>query len=1011
MTTTTISAGFISGITLNAAYTTIAAGTQVTSPRGTIAAVYGPTGKSWTVANQGSVVGISGYGIALEAGGAVTNAASALVSGYFGVFTKGGSGSVDNAGTIAVTVASTRGEGVALMAGGTVVNETSGLIQAYRAGVYIRNGAGTITNAGTIAVLPGDTRGDGIALFGGGTVTNAASAVIQAYHVGVYARNVAATVTNAGTIAGGNRGISLLNGGLVSNAATGTISGASSAVDIENAVGTVLNTGTISGSFLSVYLLGGGSVTNAASGAIVGGSHGILARNVAATITNAGSIQGGIELDLAGTVSNAATGVVTGSDAIFMQNAAGTVANAGTVSGSLQGIYLYNGGLITNAGSASISGGGQGVYIRNADGTVINAGTIAGGTPIGGLQGVYLASGSVTNQAGGTIIGYLTGVFIGNAGAMVDNEGIITATSGYGVSLAAGSGNTLINGGTITGGTGKAVDFGGAGGGNRLVVDAGAVFNGHVVAHGSNNILEFASTAGAGVITGLGTQFTGFDTIVVDAGAQWALFGSNTIAAGTTLIELGTLTGTGTLVNDGTIITDPSTIAFDGELQGSGTIHIGASSNVVFNGDVGGGQEVHFVDATGTLALGKPGSFGGTVSGFQAGDAIQFTSLPNTGSITAGVDLTNHLTLSSGGTLLASIQLDSAQPFSNSTFSVTSQTGGTTNIAAPPLCFLPGTQIATPGGEVPVERLRAGDMVLTASGAERAIVWIGTGRVIATRGRRSAATPVIVKKGALADGIPHHDLRITKSHSVFLDNVLIPIEFLINHRSILWDDIAREVSLYHIELETHDVLLANGVPAESYRDDGNRWLFHNANPGWESVPQPPCAPVLTGGEIVDAAWSRLLARSGPRPGVPLTDDPDMHLLVDGCRVDGALTNGLLRIFNLSAPAPDRARNIVISSRTAAPQELGLARDPRCLGVAIHRIILLAGSDVRTVEADDPRLVNGFHDFEPDNGFRWTDGDGELPADLFTGLAGPVTIMVQCGGTTRYVDDSSSRQIA
>jgi hypothetical protein len=90
---------------------------------------------------------------------------------------------------------------------------------------------------------------------------------------------------------------------------------------------------------------------------------------------------------------------------------------------------------------------------------------------------------------------------------------------------------------------------------------------------------------------------------------------------------------------------------------------------------------------------------------------------------------------------------------------------------------------------------------------------------------------VIVRKGALADNVPHHDLRTTKGHSLFIDDVLIPVEFLVNHRSIFWDDRAQEVIVYHIELETHDALIANGAAAESYRDDGNRWLFQNANSG------------------------------------------------------------------------------------------------------------------------------------------------------------------------------------
>ena len=69
--------------------------------------------------------------------------------------------------------------------------------------------------------------------------------------------------------------------------------------------------------------------------------------------------------------------------------------------------------------------------------------------------------------------------------------------------------------------------------------------------------------------------------------------------------------------------------------------------------------------------------------------------------------------------------------------------------------------------------------------------------MLATRGRRSAATPVIVRKGALGDNVPFRDLRLTKGHSLYLDGVLIPVEFLINHRSILWDDRAQEVAISH----------------------------------------------------------------------------------------------------------------------------------------------------------------------------------------------------------------------
>jgi hypothetical protein len=315
------------------------------------------------------------------------------------------------------------------------------------------------------------------------------------------------------------------------------------------------------------------------------------------------------------------------------------------------------------------------------------------------------------------------------------------------------------------------------------------------------------------------------------------------------------------------------------------------------------------------------------------------------------------------------------------------------------ICFGVGTAILTPRGEVAVESLRAGDRVTLAAGGTAPIVWIGKGKVLATRGRRNAATPVIVRKGSLGDNVPNRDLRVTKAHSFYIDGVLIPVEFLVNHRSIIWDDRAREFELYHIELENHDVLVANGAPAESYRDDGNRWLFQNANSGWGQPPKAPCAPVMTGGPIVDAIWRRLLERAGPRPNVPLTGDPDLHVMVDGMRVEASECHGLVHVFRLNAGS-DEMR---IVSRAAAPAELGLARDPRVLGVALRSLVVRQGTRFHVLEAADSLLAQGFHGFEQDNAFRWTDGDAVVPAALFEGFTGPVELVLQLGGTTQYLD--------
>jgi hypothetical protein len=76
-----------------------------------------------------------------------------------------------------------------------------------------------------------------------------------------------------------------------------------------------------------------------------------------------------------------------------------------------------------------------------------------------------------------------------------------------------------------------------------------------------------------------------------------------------------------------------------------------------------------------------------------------------------------------------------------------------------------------------VQELAVGDVVRTIDDRLQKISWIGEGRVRATRGQRGAATPVIVRRGALADKVPYRDLRVTKGHALYIDGVLIPVEF------------------------------------------------------------------------------------------------------------------------------------------------------------------------------------------------------------------------------------------
>jgi antigen 43 len=612
-------------------------------------------------------------------------------------------------------------------------------------------------------------------------------------------------------------------------------------------------------------------------------------------VVNVGSISNGsnlfgIDFLTAGSVTNQSGGAISGYFAIYGKGGAVTVVNAGGIAGSTGsfgvGIGLTAGGSVTNQSGGAISGR-VGILGEGGAVTVVNAGSVAGNS-----VGIDLfAGGSVTNQSGGSISGGVYGIS-GGGGAV-----------------------TVVNAGTITGST-DAVKFA-AGSTSRLIADPGAVFTGNV--NGGGGVLELASAASAGTLSGFGTSITNFSALQFDAGAAWTVSGNDSASG------LGTIGIAG--------FADGDTIDLTGFLASSETF----ANNTLVLTDAGGAQD--------TLSI--------------------------QGAFTSG-----------------SFQLS------------TDDTGNGTDVV---VCFCAGTMIGTPGGEVPVEKLKIGDRVLTGHNGPRPVTWIGNGKVLATRGRRSAATPVIVRKGALASNVPNADLRVTKAHSLYIDDVLIPVEFLVNHRTILWYDRAQEVDIYHVELDSHDVLIANGAPAESYRDDGNRWLFQNANTGWHLPPREPCAAVLTGGPVVDAVWRRLLDRAGPRALPPLTDDPDLHLVIDGTRVDAEERQGSVYVFRLP-PSPG---SVVIASRAGVPSELGIARDPRSLGVALRRVAVRQGAKFMLLDAVDDRLTVGFHAYEADCRLRWTGGYAELPAEAFARFDKGAEVMLHLGGTAQYPDDRAS----
>ncbi len=423
------------------------------------------------------------------------------------------------------------------------------------------------------------------------------------------------------------------------------------------------------------------------------------------------------------------------------------------------------------------------------------------------------------------------------------------------------------------------------------------------------------------------------------------------------------------------------------------TVYISANAGVlnVLGGSV---QTFSFLDNSGRLTTLGPPYWTGSIQGFQAGDLLTVEDLGNWAS-THYDDVSQTLNfLDSSGSNTGYVHIAEPSPgyFSDANISAIGSTfSGFATITTSVPCFVLGTRILTPHGEVPVERLAVGDKVTTISGAARPIVWIGFGRSLVTRANR-LAQPVVVRRGALADNVPSRDLYLTHGHALYCDGVLIAVEHLVNHRSIAWDDTARVVEYFHIELDEHDVLLANGAPAESYYEASNRAFFQNTRTGSQpGGAMPACAPVVTNGEIVETVWAALFERAGGQVHRNTTDDADLHLVVDGERLDPtATTDDGVYTFELEGSPPATLR---LCSHSGVPSLLGLGRsDHRPLGVAIRQIILYHAGIPSRFDYDGPQFREGGCHL-PEGGYCWTDGEFELPARFFTHLNGAFTLVV------------------
>ncbi len=701
------------------------------------------------------------------------------------------------------------------------------------------------------------------------------------------------------------------------------------------------------------------------------------------------------------------------------------------------GTFNESAGKLDVTGLASLTGS----ITDTISGGVFNAGTLTIGDGFS-VEKLTLSGGTTTVSGVTTINGATTvrGSQIVMSGGSLAATGGITFGSGTFAGTLSGAGN--ISGGTISG----------AG----TIIASGILDIANTISSGPT--LAFAS-GGTSVLKLDGTV-TALSAIVFSSDAQTVEIGRN----GTlTIVVAETVTGGGIQLDGGTL-TDANGLLFgtiggqNGRLSGFGTVaanmtrvgpggantitasggtlflgaSIGAGTGLVYriagttasvlelDLGVGAGNNFTFLGAAGDLAYKYFGSISENVIGLNVGTTTTPTNFIDYMNKTVTISDKSNAHTGTGATV--NLSDGSALTLTGVTGAVgtwfvntkTDGAGGTdiflstTNAT----CYAAGTRILTAIGERSVESLMQGDIVLTLSGGElsaQPVKWVGHRRIdLTAHPHPETVAPIRIRRGAFAENMPHRDLLVSPDHAVFVDGKLICARQLINGTTIRQEKGWTSVEYFHVELDAHAILLAEGLPAESYLNTGNRGFF--ANSGEPLVLHPDltdetdypareagsCAPFVSDEASVRPVWQRLAERAAalgqPAPRLDTTSDPELRIVAKGRTVRPLYGENGLYIFAL----PKGATEVRLVSRAGAPAD---ARpwldDRRCLGVNVERIVLRGASELREVPVDHPGLSQGWHAVERDGVAlrRWTSGDAVLPLPT---LGGPTMLEIRAG---------------
>ena len=178
---------------------------------------------------------------------------------------------------------------------------------------------------------------------------------------------------------------------------------------------------------------------------------------------------------------------------------------------------------------------------------------------------------------------------------------------------------------------------------------------------------------------------------------------------------------------------------------------------------------------------------------------------------------------------------------------------------------------------------------------------------------------ICIRAAAFGDSKPVRDLWVSPGHAILHEGVLTQGEKLVNGATIV--QVPRDqVEYWHVELDSHDIILAEGLPTESYLDTGNRTAFVNGGAFLDLHPDfrpkhwaETCVPLVLDGPEIGRARAALLARAEAL-GYGITAEADLHVIADGKRIEPVWPGKARAAFILAAGC----KSITLRSRSFIP---------------------------------------------------------------------------------------------